>query len=398
MAKLSKGAAWEYRAHAALFASGWYVRRNVDLRERVSGSPQTMAEVDLLGFSFDVELRARKMIGECKDRKGSTKEADRVIWLLGLGRLLAADHLLFAKPAIAAATIRFANSTPVALYDGARVQEIEDSVIDFKPRGAFDPEIGQELIRPATSRDSFGDARLRDAYEWIHNGFWLEPASGKVKRLPAYFRLVEDLAGGVTRTLMYIEGLLGLLVCALETAGRLRRHSPAVGNRLQQEAMASGAASANALRQIAARADDYYRDIIDRSIEQAQGKKGEVRAPRLYDTIAQPPIWTDAYLSLSRQVGSRPEAATDLLRFAELELVEKFLAGRDPQSAQDQFIRSDHRWLSGAISLAAGFCERVWELRDPMLSTLRKAQLDTGGNLTDEGKGQASLLPEDVST
>jgi hypothetical protein len=397
MARLPKGAAWEYRAHGALFASGWYVRRNVDLRERVAGSPQTMAELDLLGFSLDVELRQRRLIGECKDRKGSTKEADRVIWLMGLGRLLAADHLLFAKPAIATATVRFARSTPVALYDEARVNEIESSIDDFAPRGAFDPEIGQELIRPAVSRGSFGDARTREAYDWIHNSSWLEPPISRVKRLPDYFALVEELPIGTTRTVMLAEGFLGLIACSLETAGRLRRNSPAVGDGLLRETMASGAASAGALREIAARADDYYRDILDRSIEQAQGKKGEVRAPRLADTVARPPDWTDSYLSLSRQLGSRSEVATDLLRFAELELIERFVAGRDPRPATQQFIRSDHRWLSGALSLAAGFCERVWGLKDPMFTTLRQPTSSVPPRDSQMNGRQGSLLPQDQS-
>jgi hypothetical protein len=253
--------------------------------------------------------------------------------------------------------------------------------------------VGQELIRPAVSRDAFGDARLREAYDWIHNSFWLEPVTSKVKRLPEYFKLVEDIALNVTRTLMLVEGFVGLVSCALETAGRLRRHSPAIGDRLQLEAFASGAASASALRDIAARADDYYRDVLGRSIEQAQGKKSEVRVPRLADTIAQAPGWTDAYLALSRQLGSRPEAATDLLRFTELDLLERFLVGRDPRLAEEQFIRSNHRWLSGAVSLAAGFCERVWRLEDPMFSALRQAQpIDSSAEGQDVAP-QASLLP-----
>lgn len=392
--KLSKGAAWEYRAHGALFATGWYVRRNVDLRERVSGSPQTMAEVDLLGLSFDVDLRPHRLIGECKDRKGSTKEADRVIWLLGLGRLLAGDHLVFAKPSIATATVRFARSTSVALYDEARIAEIEDAVPGFAPCGLFDPGIGQELIRPAVTREALGDGRLREAYDWVHNGSWLEPATSRVKRLPEYFSFVENATSGVTRTLMLVEGLLGLIACALETAGKLRRYSPAVGSRLQEEALASGAASATVLREIAARADDYYRDILDRSIEQAQGKRSEVRAPRLAEVIAQPPPWTEAYLSLARQLGSRSEAGTDLLRYAELELVERFVAGRDPVQSQIRFIRTDHRWHSAALSLAAGFCERVWGLSDSMFPDLRQARGPTPPVNLDSESGQGSLLSE----
>jgi hypothetical protein len=392
MTKLSKGAAWEYRVHAAIFASGWYVRRNVDLRERISGSPQTMAEVDLLGLSFDVELRPRRLIGECKDRKGSTKEADRIIWLLGLGRLLVGDHLIFAKPSIALPTVRFARSTLVALYDEARIGEIENAVADFAPFGAFDPEVGQEIIRPAIARDAFGDARLREAFDWIHNGAWLEPAIGRVKRLPEYFRLVEETADGTTRILMLVEGFLALLASSLDTAGRLRRYSPAVGEGLQRESLASGAAGAAVLREIAARADDYYRDILGRSIEQAQGKKSQIEAPRLADSIAQAPAWTDAYIAMSRQLGSRPEVATNLLRFAELELFERFVAERDPGPSKRMFVKGDHQWLSGAVSLAAGFCERVWELSDPTFSALRRSSQSIEADESHSGSEQASLL------
>ncbi len=122
---LNKGAAWEYRVHRAQFAAGWYVRRGIDLRERVEGAPQVMAEVDLVGLSFDAGLNLRTFIAECKDRKGSGQEADRVIWLLGLGRLLGVDELVFAKPRISAATIRFARTTNVALVDEARVAYVE---------------------------------------------------------------------------------------------------------------------------------------------------------------------------------------------------------------------------------------------------------------------------------
>jgi hypothetical protein len=372
IADLSKGVAWEYRMHRALFASGWYVRRNVDLRERIVGSPQTMSEIDLLGLSFDAGLSARRLIGECKDRKGSTKEADRVIWLLGLGQLLGADDLLFAKPRIAVATVRFARSTPVALYDEAAVLRIEAALHELKDAGLFDPIIGEDLVKRATERQSFGDARLREAYDWIHNASWYEEPLARVKRLPGYFRLVISQATGDSRQVLMIEGVLALLACGLQVAGLLRRHAPQVARAVASEGLASGAAPASVLREIAARADEYYRDVLDRVTEAQSGERAAVDIPRLADHIARPPGWAEGFFSFAESVGSRPEAATDVLRYAELELFESF-AGRDPAQAQRTYVRGDHGWLAGTLASTAGFCQRLWELEDPLLEHLRLA-------------------------
>ena len=64
-------------------------------------------------------------MGECKDRKGSAKEADRIGWLLGIERLLKANHVLFAKPTIAEGTFSWARPYDALLWDEAAVLSIE---------------------------------------------------------------------------------------------------------------------------------------------------------------------------------------------------------------------------------------------------------------------------------
>ena len=369
LADLKKGAAWEYRMHRALFASGWYVRPNVDLRERVAGSPQTMAEVDLLGLSFDAGLNARLLVGECKDRKGSTKEADRVIWLLGLGELLGVDELLFAKPSIASATVHFAGSTSVALHDEAAVLRIEAALAAPLLAGTFDPAVREDHVRPAVDRTVLGDSRLREAYDWIHNASWYEEPLARLRRLPGYFRLVTSESSGSTREVLMIEGLLAVLACGLQVAGQLRRHAPQVGRALASEGLASGAASASALREIGARADEYYRDVFERLTEATGGARIMIDVPRLADNIAPPPRWADGFFSFAESLGGRPEAATDVLRFAELELFESF-AGRDPEQALRTYVRGDHGWLATALASAGGFCQRYWSIEDALLQRL----------------------------
>lgn len=301
---LSKGARWEYRLHRSLFASGWYVRRNVDLHERVRGSPQTLAEVDVLGLAFDVGLRPVSLIGECKDRKGSTKEADRVVWLIGIGQLVPAEHLLFAKPRIARATFQFARSTSVALWDEATVIDVEHRTgISDDAFGAFDPAIGEE-VRAATTRDSLGDARLREAYDWIRGAFWYQASPGRVRQLETYFQTVHSHAaqGSPARTILFANGLLALMASALITGGQLLRASPQVSRAAHSELLASGSARAAALRDIAARADDYYRDVLERYAESLTEKKTPIDVPRLADHVAQPPQWGPAYMSFAERL------------------------------------------------------------------------------------------------
>jgi len=366
-ARLKKGPAWEYRVHRAMFISGWYVRRNIDLRERVAGAPQVMAEIDIMGISFDAGMSMRRTIAECKDRRGSGQEADRVIWLLGLGRLLEADELMLAKPRISPATVRFARSTNVALFEEASVTQVESRLGGPRTAGTFDADIAEDLVGPAISRGALGDNRLREAYDWIHNASWTEQPIPRVKRLPGYFRLIMEHAKGDTRQLLLIEGLLGLLVCSLQVAGILRRHSPSVARALGSEALASGAAPATALKEIAATADDYYRNAFARDSEEQTGKRLIITAARLAEHIATPPRWSESFFSMAESLGSRPETATDILRYADLALYERF-AGRDPASAQAAFVRGDRVWLESSLALAAGFCSRVWGLEDPFFT------------------------------
>jgi hypothetical protein len=171
-------------------------------------------------------------------------------------------------------------------------------------------------------------------------------------------------ATGDTRELLLIEGLLGLLACSLQVSGLLRRHSPSVGRALGSEVLASGAAPANALIEIAAAADDYYRDAFIRDSEQQFGTRMTISAPRLAGHIANPPKWTEAFFAMAESLGSRPEQATDVLRYGDLVLFERF-AGRDPQPALKAFIRCDHTWLAGSLALTKRFCARVWALDDP---------------------------------
>lgn len=77
------------------------------------------------------------------------------------------------------------------------------------------------------------------------------------------------------------EGLVALLVTLYTTAGQMGVTSPARADAWLQDAFASGAADARALRDIAARADDYYQDALHKAVEgKGQDAARPVNVPR----------------------------------------------------------------------------------------------------------------------
>lgn len=175
--QLPRGIGWEYRVHRAVFLSGWYVRRSVNLRERVRGSPQTMAEVDLVGLDFHVALTRRTLVGECKDRKGGAKEADRVIWLLGLARMLAADHILFAKTKLAEGTLQVARPFGLMLWDQAAVLAVERRfglAADSGYFGSWNIELREDLLLPGRKGAALRNPPFRAAWDFLAGAFWYQ--------------------------------------------------------------------------------------------------------------------------------------------------------------------------------------------------------------------------------
>lgn len=373
---LTRGPAWEYRVMRAAFLSGWYVRRGVNLRERVRNSPQTLAEIDILGLGFDPALAPRTLVGECKDRKGNTKEADRIVWVLGLARLLRVDHVLFAKSTLSDATVQFARPAGFMLWDHAAVQAIEkrfDLDSDSGYFGSANVELQEDMLRPSRKSSAIANRPFRSAWEYLSGAFWYHPTPARTKSLAGYFEVLKTAStlDAQARSGFVAEGLVALLVSGFATAGQLARLSPGRGDRQQETMFASGAADAEALRDIAARADDYYQDALQR-VGRSHGSAGatEIRVPRLANAIAEAPPWMTHYVGFARQLGARPLIAGDVLRYADCLLFEHLLAENDMPTLLGQAIASDHDLLQSTIQLAALFLHRVWGVDDPILERL----------------------------
>jgi hypothetical protein len=398
-ASLQKGRGWEYRVHRAVFLSGWYVRRGVNLRERVAGSPQTMAEVDIYAVSFDVGLEPRLLVGECKDRKGGAKEADRVVWLLGLEKLLRADQVLFAKPKIADATFTWARPFDPLLWDEAAVQAIEKRY-GLEPEsdyaGSFNIALFEERLLAARKLPA-ASANLRRAWDYLSAAFWYSGNASRVKRLPAYFNAVSETNGlnDLARDSFVAEGVIALLIGAATTAGHLGRFSPARAQVAVTESFSSGVASAAALRDIAARADDFYRDALVKATRtRAEGAEA-VAVPRLAEHIALPPPWLPEYLELARQVGGRPQFATDVLRFGDLFLFEELIAGNPVPAPLLESIPSPTDELLRLLQLGALFLKRVWGVEAALVDRVLAAPSSNDGAKTEpQDAGRQMQLAE----
>ncbi len=396
---LQPGRAWEYRAHRAAFLTGWYVRRGVNLRERVAGAPQTMGEVDLLGLDFDVAMVPRLLIGECKDRKGGAKEADRVVWLLGIKSALRAQQVLFAKPKISEGTYVWARPLDVLLWDEAAVQTIE------KHHG-LDPDIGYagsfnapflEGTLAAARKLSPAEAGFRRAWDYISAAFWYSPNAARTKRLPAYFEVLSRTPsiGDLARDSFVAEGLIALLVSTLTAAGHLARVSPARAKVWVTDAFASGVASTAALRDIAARADEYYRDALSKAARAGGSPVRPFDVPRLVHHIAQPPEWLNDFLELTAHLGARPQHTNDLLRYADLLLYEQLLAGNVIPRGVLASIASTTDRLLPLVQFGGYFLKRVWGVEAPLLERLLALN---GTSRTGDDAGNAASIHTSRST
>jgi hypothetical protein len=369
-AALPKGRAWEYRVHRAAFLAGWYVRRSVNLRERVAGSPQTMAEVDIIGLTFDAVLAPHLVVGECKDKKGGAKEADRVVWLLGLRQALKADQVLFAKTRLAEGTYAWARPFDVLLWEEASVRAIEQRYgldPDTGYAGSFSLALGEGLAARKLAKPT---PPLKAAIDYVGNAFWYASGVSRAKRLSSYFDIIREAElGDDQRDLLVADGLLAVLAVALTTAGQLQRVSPARAKVWLHEALAAGVASAAALRDIAARADDYYRDAWTRTARD-RGEEARLTVPRLVEHVAQPPLWLSEFQELTTRLGERPQFAGDLLRFADLVLLEQLVQGAAVPAPLLASIAADADELMRLLQLSGYFLRRVWGVEARLLDRL----------------------------
>jgi hypothetical protein len=370
---LSKGLQWQYRVLRALFLSGWFVRSGVGLRAHFEGSPQSIADVDLLGLHFDSSLRQRLVVGECKERKGSVKEADRVVWLLGLARILGASETLFAKPRLADGTLRFARRLPMYLWDEAAVRGVERR-FELEPDtgflGSLDIDLQARLLVPSRTERVLRGSALGVAWDYLAGPFWYSANASRIKQLAAFFTTIEDAnVFGRERSAFVAEGLIALIVGACSTAGELLRGSPAQVEAAQHDLFSGGAADSRTLRDIAGRADDYYQDVLRRINADREGYVEPIHVPRLASGVAQPPSWLPAYLGLAGRFAELAAGATEILRYADLRL-HALLGGAPVEPMIEMLFGAQEFELRRNVDLAALFLQRIWRVDDPLLDEL----------------------------
>lgn len=377
---LNKGAAWEYRVRRAVFLSGWYVRGGIDLRELVNGSAQTLGELDVVGLDFATDLRELRLVGECKNRSGGAKEADRVVWLLGIAQVVNATRTLFAKPTLGSAIYEWASRLDVELWDEAAIQGIEKRVgvpSDDEYFGSWNPA-ASEGVRTLARHASQSDQRVKRAVDYLFGAFWFDDNAARTKRLKSYFDVISRSTSlrDAEKDVLVLEGLIALIAAATVAAGELSRWSPARGVVRLNDEFAAGVANASALRDIAARADDYYRDAFTKANRSRTSGRIPMDVPRLVDTVARPPEWLPEFLELSRSVGLHPRYGTDTLRFADLLIHENLLLGKAVSPAVAGSIVSPPEELLRLIQLAGHFLGRVWGVGRPAVEMLLSASSD----------------------
>jgi hypothetical protein len=367
-----KGDSFELRVQRALFWEGIFTRRRVDLKEYFAPEEVQITDADLLGIGTGVLLRPERLVAECKERKGGGREADRALWILGVGRFLHASHIVFAKPRIAGRLQEWAEGQGLICWDEPAIGAIETrhGLDDSLWFGSHRPELMLGDVANWINAIR-AEPELHRAFSMLRGDYWYDDNVRRTKRLAYVFSLYgqhrDRLAREVAQYIL-IEGMIALIASVLVTTNKYLETSPArFGARLQNQ-FSGGMAPVEKMRELAGRMDDYYqkklRDLAEETARFQQTKLMPVNVPRVAGTIAQAPEWLNAYAGLVERVARSSETAQRLLQFADLLAYEVILAGNKFPTRWWGDMGGDPDRLLKQLQNVAYFMWREWSVRE----------------------------------
>jgi hypothetical protein len=111
----------EYRVSRLLIHTGFFVRRGRELY--TVGHLDTATDLDVLGIRYTEPFRREVQISECKG--GTEGPLDRVFWLSGVKRFVAASHATLVRRSTKWNIKDFASELGVEILDFPRLEDLE---------------------------------------------------------------------------------------------------------------------------------------------------------------------------------------------------------------------------------------------------------------------------------
>jgi hypothetical protein len=374
----TSGELFELRVACVLHAEGAFVRRRVNLDQQVGGRLQ-VTDIDVLGFFFDDTLRLRLETGECKTAEGKNAPSakDRLLWLVGVKRLVGADDAFLATNKGARdADRRFARSLELQLVD-ARDLERREAILGLTPDANVSVHSVDALaLEREAETGTVKDEELRRLFWFVRSELWLGEPVPALKRALGAMRVLgqrwsPELSEPEQRVLRWLvsETIVGFVVALTRLAGESYRAPEEVFAKNLDERLAEGLASYDAMREIAKQADTFLIGVLrEAGVDDSRvvGAIGAL-APR-------PPAYAEPLHELIQRLAAEPRLTRELPRLAEAYLALGLHGGGlgDEESDGARLLR-----------LVAAFIQRQGRLSEELIAPLR---LRPGGGADDPSR------------
>lgn len=359
----SKGELFELRIARLLAAEGAVVRRRVNLDQ---GAGKQVTDLDVLAFSFDQTLRLRLVSGECKtaEAKSAPSTKDRLLWLVGVNRLVGADFGFMATIRAAREDDReMARTLGLELIDPGDLERRERvlGIVAGSNWGVHTEAAltAERQLDTAVAKDD----ELRRVVAFARSELWLAPPVASLKRALGAMRVVgnrwsDGLEEGPQRLLrlLFTDIVLGFTIALARLAGESYRTPEKTFEPYLNERLAEGLANFAAMREIAKEVDRFLVGVLrEAGVDETHviGAVGAL-APR-------PPAYAEPLLELVQRLAAEPRLT------ARLPAISERYASLDYVIAEEGHEPDEARLLR----LVAAFVEKQGKVPAALVAPLR---------------------------
>lgn len=172
---------FELRMHRLLIHLGYFVRRNIILKEEYSDSPVTIGEIDVLGFRYSPTFQKEIVIVESKRRR-KRKPHDRCLWLKGLMDYFNANQGILLLDSFPWGMWEFSKKLGISLLDNTGLVNFERNLSVEKKEGIIpieylsNPELEEKMKKKK-------NPWINSCVNYLQNSYWKDPTYLQIKRL-----------------------------------------------------------------------------------------------------------------------------------------------------------------------------------------------------------------------
>lgn len=382
---IQAGTMFEYRVARLRFVQGSFARRSIGLWSPSAADRRQLAELDCLIVDFDPQLRKSIEVIECKTGSGSTREIDRLLWIVGVRALVGASSVSLAKAEVSRPARELARKLGVSVLDQQSISEAEQDIgipDDWWP-GFHSPQFGEGVVKRA--RQNLNSSQdLQRAGRFLFGSYWFVDDFSRVKQLRRLFRLIvqnESRVPGGAFGLGLAEATVLFAMTAFSVGSWRGQLNEDEFRTLVAEELSTGLGDPQGLRRLLRRVDDLYRDQIEgihQAYQAVAGQRIPMAIPSFETQVLTPPEWTDAFADLSLRLWRRSHVATDLLRWMDLRLAR--IAGLEEEiNAPFPLFRNSEQELLLVASLIFTFLRRFWDVPEHVYSDILDLPSKNGG-------------------